>query len=79
MPRYFFDVHDGDRPTKDEEGQELPDLPSVRKTVLSLLPDIAREVMPDDGDRHDVILDVHDATGMVIYTATLSLIGRWLE
>lgn len=40
--------------------------------------DMARDVLPD-GDRRDFTVDVRTAVGEVIYTATLSLVGRWLK
>ncbi len=79
MALYYFDIHDGEHDTRDEEGSEFAELDAVRREAIRILPDIAREVMPNDGDRRDVIVDVRNGTGMVIYTATLSLIGRWME
>ena len=78
MAKYYFDIHDGDHDAKDDEGTDFPDLEAMRKSALALLPDIAREVMPNDGNRRDVIVDVRDSNGMVVFTATLSLIARWV-
>jgi hypothetical protein len=78
MPRFLFDIYDGVRLTRDDEGSELPDREAARKEALSVLPDIARDRSPD-GDRRDFIVDVRDETGRVIYTATLSLVGRWID
>ena len=33
MPRYFFDIHDGDNDT-DEDGVELPDLSAARAEAI---------------------------------------------
>ncbi len=78
MARFYFDIHDGKHDTKDDDGTEFPDLAAMRKEALSILPDIAREVMPNDGNRRDVIVDVKDGNGMVVFTATLSLVARWM-
>ena len=45
MPRYFFNVHDGED-IPDQDGSELPDLDAVRVEALraagEMLPDSAR-------------------------------------
>jgi hypothetical protein len=50
MPRYFFDIHDGERFTPDDTGLEFPDGHAARAKAVSTLPDIAgtglRSVMP---------------------------------
>ncbi len=78
MSRYHFEIQDGLDGTPDAEGQEFADLASVRREAIAVLADLARDTLPRDGDRHDIIVNVRDSAGMMVYTATLSLIGRWL-
>ena len=78
MPRFFLDLYDGDCFTRDPYGFELDGYEEARREAISALPDMARDVLPD-GDRRDFTVDVRTAVGEVIYTATLSLAGRWLK
>ena len=76
MPRFFFDIDDGTRRTHDDDGTVLPDLEAVRREAISVLPDLAREELPD-GDHHIFSCDVRDESGAVIFTASLSLKAEW--
>ena len=78
MPKFFLDLHDGVQLTRDPYGLELENSEEARKEAIGVLPDLARDV-PPDRDRRDFTVDVRTATGEVIYTATLSLTGRWLK
>lgn len=77
MPRYFFDIHDGG-PHRDDTGTECPDLETVRQKAIQILPDIAREQIPKDGDRRTFTVLVTDENGHPVYTATLNFTGLWL-
>jgi glycine/D-amino acid oxidase-like deaminating enzyme len=78
MPRYFFDTHDGGT-VKDDTGTEFPDLDAVRKEAMRLLPDIARDEVPRDGDHRTFVVLVTDEDGRPVYSATLSYTGLWLS
>ncbi|MGU3668434.1 DUF6894 family protein [Methylobacterium sp. A49B] len=77
MPRYFFDIHDGG-PTRDDTGTECLDLDTVRQHAMRVLPDIAREDIPKDGDRRTFTVLVTDDDGHSVYSATLNFTGQWL-
>lgn len=77
MPRYFFDVHDGVL-QRDDAGTECADIEEVRRVAKRLLPDIARENIPQDGDRHIYTVLVTSEDGQPIYSAVLSFAGVWL-
>ena len=79
MPRFFFDTHDGGHSICDDEGIELASSDAAGRQALASLPDIARDVLPGDGDRHDITVDVRDETGRLMFTATLSLVARWID
>jgi len=76
MPRYFIDTDDGRFQHRDEVGFELPDPTTARKAALDALPDMARGSIPN-GDDTRLVVTVRDETGETVYTATLSLDGRW--
>jgi hypothetical protein len=44
--RYFFDTRDGETFIEDDEGQEMPDLESVRIEATRSLAELARDVLP---------------------------------
>lgn len=78
MPTYFFDMHDGDKHHIDDHGHDFPNNQAARKEALAALPSIAKDKFPD-GNRRDFIMDVRDANHKVIFTATLSLVARWVD
>ncbi len=74
MPRYYFDEYDGETVTQDDEGLELDGIEAARAEARKALPDIARDVLPEDGDRRTMVVKVRDEAGKVLITATLSLL-----
>ena len=77
MPRYFFDIDDGDTCSPDDEGLDLNGPWEAREKAIDVLPDVARDVLPD-GNRRDMITSVRDETGMVLFRAKLSLVAEWM-
>jgi hypothetical protein len=73
VPRFFFDIHDGEDFTPDREGLELKDLETAKDEAKKALPDIVKEEMPD-GDRRDFTVDVKDVAGRIVWRVTLSLV-----
>jgi hypothetical protein len=78
MARYYFDVHDGG-PRFDDTGTELAELENVREQAKRLLPDIAREEIPREGDQRTFTVLVKDEGGKPVYSATLTFAGLWLH
>ena len=77
VPRYFFDIKNGGL-QRDKVGTECADLDAVRIAAMKVLPDIAREDIPKDGDRQMFTVVVRDEDGRAVYTATLNFSGLWL-
>jgi hypothetical protein len=73
MPRFFFDIHDGENFTPDREGLDLDDLDAAKAEAKKTLPEIVKEEMPD-GDRRDFTVDVKDVAGQVVWRVTLLLV-----
>ena len=78
MPRFFFDTDDGEHLVRDDEGQDLPDLKAARDEAIGVLPDIARDVLPD-GDRRDFVSVVRNEKDEVVFRAKLSLVAEWVS
>ncbi|MFC6738341.1 DUF6894 family protein [Methylobacterium tardum] len=74
MPRYFFDIHDGQF-QRDEEGVECADFEAARREAVASLPEMARFVLPNDSDTHAFTVLVRDEGGVIVYTATLTFAG----
>ena len=79
MPRFYFDTYDGDLHVCDEDGLDLPNVEAVRVAALDALPAMARDVFPKSYSRLNMATAVRDETGRLVFTATLSLVARWVE
>ena len=77
VPRYFFDINDG-RHERDEEGLDCADLQAAVREAKKLLPEIAANEVPQDGERQAITVLVTDADGKAIYMAALTYTGAWL-
>ena len=73
MPRFFFDIHDGEDFTPDRVGLDLDSLEAAKDEAKKTLPDIVKDEMLD-GNRRDVTVDVKDAARQIVWRITLSLV-----
>ena len=73
MPRFFFDIHDGEDFTPDRQGLELDGLEAAKAEAKKTLSEIVKDEMPD-GDRRDFTVDVKDMAGQIVWRVTLSLV-----
>jgi hypothetical protein len=78
MARYFFDIDDGEPHSRDMVGTELPGREAVRREATGILPDIAREELPD-GNHRSFACSVRDESDRVIFVATLTLKAAWQD
>lgn len=78
MPLFYFDIDDGERFTLDDGGLECPDRKAARDYAIGVLPDLAREALPD-GDTHRIVVTVREESGRPVFRAVLSLKAEWLE
>ena len=74
MARFYFDLSDHEGFHRDEFGDEFASFEEARDQAQSLLPDIAREELPD-GDLHIITCDVRDETDRVVYRGQLTYQG----
>ncbi|MET0531385.1 MAG: hypothetical protein ABW003_24140 [Microvirga sp.] len=77
MYRYFFDINDG-RNHRDDEGVLCADLQAAVLEAKKLLPAIAADEVPRDGERQAMTVLVTDEDGRAVYMAALAYTGTWL-
>ena len=77
MPRYYFDVDDGQRKLIDDDGSALPDPEAARDQALAMLPSFARVALTGEGSR-EVTVAVRNEAGGAVFTATMTLRSQWL-
>lgn len=61
--RYFFDIFDGDHWTRDDIGMEVRNDRQARHQAVLALTEMARELLPTDGDRMDLSIRVRTEAG----------------
>ena len=76
MPRFFFDISDGQL-IVDNDGTEFPNAHAARDEAIRSLPDIARQEIGVRGAREVVVL-MRDEAGRALFTAALTLTAKWL-
>lgn len=68
MPRYYFDIPDGESIAVDEEGLELPDLRAAEIEAARSLAHMAKD-MPPSTERHHVAIEVRSDDGPLFQAA----------
>jgi hypothetical protein len=69
VPRFFFDIHDGDV-LRDDVGHDFPDLKAVRAETQRALSGLVA-TKPLDASAIQVRVDVRDESGKRVVTASL--------
>jgi hypothetical protein len=77
MPRYYFDIRDGEYVQKDNEGTVLRGLAEAKAQAVKTLPDIARDEIPY-GDQREFVIEIKDENGRPLVTVRLSLVVETL-
>jgi hypothetical protein len=57
MPRFYFDIRDGESFVPDEDGLEFPTINEARDDASRTLGQMMKEAMPD-GQHHDMAVEV---------------------
>ena len=78
MPRFFFDIRDRRVLHQDNEGDDLADFEAAREQAQAVLPDLARQDLPN-GEFHTMSCEVRDDTGRIVYRAELTYRGTRLD
>ena len=72
MPRFFFDVYDGENCTRDSTGVELDNSHAAQQEAIRTLPAVAKDALPD-GTQRDFVIEVRDEAKRLILRAKLAL------
>jgi hypothetical protein len=75
MPRYFFDIREGDEVIPDEEGMDLPDLEAAFREAAYSLAEMSSKESRVVGSGMAIV--VRDASGTVVLDTALSWPSRW--
>jgi hypothetical protein len=68
MPRYYFDLHDGDQFITDETGLALPGIREARYEAIRVMADFARDAVQVVAYR-ELGVEVRDQSGKTVLTA----------
>ena len=75
MPRFFFDLDEGERVFRDEKGSDLPDIPTAREEAIAVLPDIVR-AMVTGRDPKTLTSLIRDDNGQIVFGVKLTLLDH---
>ena len=78
MARYFFDIDDGDQVTWDTDGVECSSREEIRRRATGVLPEVARDELPD-GDFRQFWVKVRNEQGQYVFEASLVLRAGWID
>lgn len=76
MSRYYFDLHNGDGPLKDEHGTEIALRSSIPREVAKILLEVARDELPLC-DR--TTISVREENGQPVCVSSLTFSNEWLD
>ncbi len=74
MPYYFLHVRDGDHLTKDDEGEDLPDLKAARAEALEIAREMWAEALREGSARDylDAVVIIADRKGRELMTVSFA-------
>ncbi|MGH1569395.1 DUF6894 family protein [Methylobacterium sp. P31] len=78
MPRYFFDIHDDVQAVSDTDGEVCANPDEAGRRAAQILSEIALHNPPENGCSELLAL-VRDEAERVVFTATLSIVGKRLD
>ena len=78
MPIFYFDIYDNGQLSRDDHGFDLETVAEARDQAIGLLPNLARDELPD-GEHHSFVCVVRDAANAQLYRASLIFEGLWGE
>lgn len=76
MPRFYFDIDVTGQVTRDEGGEVLGGPEAARLRANERAHAVARDA-PREGEWTSIVCRVRDERSMVLYTVSVTVIGRW--
>jgi hypothetical protein len=78
MPRFYFDVRDGDRFIRDEDGLDYSNIEAARDAATVALAEMAKDALPR-AERHHIAIEVRDGAKQPLLIAGLTFEIRILR
>ncbi|MGH1592352.1 DUF6894 family protein (plasmid) [Methylobacterium phyllosphaerae] len=78
MPRYFFDIRDDVSAVIDTEGEVCASPDEAGRRAVQILSEIAQHD-PNENDCSELLALVRGEGERVVFTATLSIVGKQLD
>ena len=72
MPRFYFDVREGDRLTRDDNGLELDNLDAAERAAAEGAAEIGRDCLPK-GNARDVTVEVRNERGRQVLSVRVAI------
>ncbi|MGF9764444.1 hypothetical protein AAII07_56045 [Microvirga sp. 0TCS3.31] len=72
MPRFYFDVRDGESFAHDEEGMEFDNLDAAEREAATSAAEIGRDRLPK-GDAREITIEVRNEYRQPVLTVTVSM------
>lgn len=80
MPRYYFDIHDGDRLLQDDQGVELNDRLEAGTAAIAKLRRVGASCLPDEDMRRAFVVYVRgERRQEPLLKASLNFAFQWLD
>ena len=78
VPRFYFDIRDGDQFIRDEYGLDYPNIETARDSATIALAEMAKEALPR-AERHHIAVEVRDEAKEPLLMAELTFEVRALR
>ena len=78
MARYFFDIDDGEKSTRDMFGVECASREDVRRNATRGLAEVVKDEIPD-GNQRLFQVRVRNEEGNYVFEASLALLSKWID
>lgn len=77
MPRYYFDIDEGDQRTTATEAIEFPSAEAAKRSAVTALAELASDELPGHETR-TFGMTIRDAQGSQIWKGTIQFASSWL-
>ena len=79
MPRFYFDVDDGDKLYRDEIGSELASVQAARDEASRAVAELARDYLPSADPQKNITMWVRNEDGSALLSLSLSFAVQALD